>query len=387
MRTHIYPLDAVRFFSALCVMVFHLAFYDWASPSSTVGQMLAHATSYPEATPFASFGWIGVEIFFVISGFVIANSASGASPIAFAKSRVLRLYPAVWICLLFTLSAWLLAGGQTTRHLASEFARTFTLWISGPWLDGVYWSLAVEIVFYAIVFVVLVSSRFEQIRNAARILSLMSATYLLLYTFVPHIFTSPDGQWIVAHADVLQLRYGCFFALGIWMWLSTVRALKTIDWLGMLMATATCMLEIALRAQEMTKFEVPSGVVIPVITPVVLWVAVVLFIFIIAHAPESFAPTSKPSRDAMKHLGQMTYPLYLTHSVVGAFLIRTLVNHGVNPWPALAMAMLSALMLSHLVAGYAEPAVRRRLRSLWERAEGGLVQARGLEFLFKRQAG
>ena len=53
---------------------------------------------FPAAAVFTWFGWVGVEVFFVISGFVIANSASKTSPIEFLISRALRLYPAVWVC-------------------------------------------------------------------------------------------------------------------------------------------------------------------------------------------------------------------------------------------------------------------------------------------------
>ena len=67
MRAHVYPLDAVRLFAALSVMFCHLSFYSWASKDSVVGHMLNHATAFPAATPFTSWGWVGVEIFFVIS--------------------------------------------------------------------------------------------------------------------------------------------------------------------------------------------------------------------------------------------------------------------------------------------------------------------------------
>ncbi|MFQ3191222.1 MAG: peptidoglycan/LPS O-acetylase OafA/YrhL [Paraglaciecola sp.] len=51
-----YGLDLVRFFSALIVAIFHLT---WKTEDTEI---------------FAHFGWIGVQIFFVLSGFVIANS-------------------------------------------------------------------------------------------------------------------------------------------------------------------------------------------------------------------------------------------------------------------------------------------------------------------------
>ena len=48
--------------------------------------------------PWGSFGWIGVEIFFVISGYVIASSAEGAAPRTFLRRRAQRLLPAAWVC-------------------------------------------------------------------------------------------------------------------------------------------------------------------------------------------------------------------------------------------------------------------------------------------------
>src|SRR5689334_12900580 len=107
-------------------MSFHFGYYGWASQVSTRGAMWAHATAFPELLPMTWFGWVGVQIFFVISGFVIANSANAVSPIAFARSRVLRLYPAVWLCAPVTLMAWWVAGGETTRHLAGAFFRSMT---------------------------------------------------------------------------------------------------------------------------------------------------------------------------------------------------------------------------------------------------------------------
>jgi peptidoglycan/LPS O-acetylase OafA/YrhL len=383
LRAHVYPLDAIRFFAALSVMLFHLSFYGWASVDSVVGHMFNHATDYPQATPFTSWGWVGVEIFFVISGFVIANSANNATPIAFAKSRVLRLYPAVWICAFFTLAAWLAVGTETTRHLDGELLRSLTLWIFGPWLDGVYWSLAVELVFYAIIFALLLSGRFDKLTWAAWALLMASGVFLVALMFRPGWFNSPLGWQIVLHADVLQIRYGSFFALGIWMWLFTMKAIKRTDWIGVALAVVVGVIEIVQRAHEMAATEVRQGIPISDIVPELVWLAAVAFMFLVARTPERFAPMSRAGQEAFKHLGQMTYPLYLTHAVGGAFLIRTMVGAGVTPWAALAIAVCAMLTLAYGVARIGEPALRKALRALWERAEKSVKGARALAFLFK----
>ncbi len=91
-------LDAIRFFSAMAVVAFHLGFYVWASEYSSVSMIFAAAAKFEALTPVAWMGWVGVQIFFVISGLVIANSANGAAPFSFLRSRLIRLWPAAWVC-------------------------------------------------------------------------------------------------------------------------------------------------------------------------------------------------------------------------------------------------------------------------------------------------
>ncbi|MGD5438086.1 hypothetical protein QUS99_22630, partial [Xanthomonas citri pv. citri] len=101
MKSHLPLLDPLRFAAALGVAIFPQIFWSWAWVSIGVPGFERHVAAdvlYPSAAPFTWFGWVGVEIFFVISGFVIANSASQASPGEFLLGRALRLYPAVWVC-------------------------------------------------------------------------------------------------------------------------------------------------------------------------------------------------------------------------------------------------------------------------------------------------
>src|SRR5580692_7749566 len=91
-KNHFSLLDPLRFGAAFGVALFHQLFWSWAWVS--IGhpgfeRTVAADVQYPSAAPFTWFGWVGVEIFFVISGFVIANSASRSSPKQFLVGRAL----------------------------------------------------------------------------------------------------------------------------------------------------------------------------------------------------------------------------------------------------------------------------------------------------------
>lgn len=97
----------------------------------------------------------GVDIFFVISGFIIATTAAAQrNPLDFAFRRALRLFPLYWLVLLaaFVSSSWIaLAPGQRPAlDLGTMFAWTYPNWYLAP-----AWSLAFELHFYVAVAVVL----------------------------------------------------------------------------------------------------------------------------------------------------------------------------------------------------------------------------------------
>lgn len=113
-----------------------------------------------DATPLLTGGWVGVDIFFVLSGFLLTlhylerRSAlpEAEARRAYMKARLLRVIPAYWaqIALLFLL-AWLATGAipgwsrEIPAHLAFMNNATRE---SG--INGVYWSLPVEFTFYLV---------------------------------------------------------------------------------------------------------------------------------------------------------------------------------------------------------------------------------------------
>ncbi len=203
-----YGVDLVRFFCAMIVVFFHLGFASWASPSFHVSYRI------PSLAYLAQPGWVGVDLFFVISGFVIASSAYSASGFSFLRGRILRLYPAVWLCA--SLTFLVRAHSGFSSGLVHSYAYSMLLLPFGLKIDGQYWTLVTEMIFYGMVFLAVISGNMKRISLLADALAVASAAELaviFLYPNAPHLSALLGQQW-----DTI-IRYGCDFAIGIYLWL------------------------------------------------------------------------------------------------------------------------------------------------------------------------
>jgi len=138
-------LDLLRLAAVAAVILYHYGFWGPASNGEPL-------VALPGLAGFAQYGFLGVPVFFTISGFVIAYSAEGRTPIGFAIARFSRIYPTFLLCMTLTFATLLLLGG-------THFEATFAQWVANlfvaapalgqPYVDTSYWSLVIEIVFYA----------------------------------------------------------------------------------------------------------------------------------------------------------------------------------------------------------------------------------------------
>jgi peptidoglycan/LPS O-acetylase OafA/YrhL len=145
-------LDILRGLAALAVCLFH---FDRDS--------LFNGTFYSE---IARFGYLGVDVFFVISGFVIPLSLAKAGFTlqgiwAFWMARFLRLYPAYFATALLAVGLWYLSmmipGFRGTAQPDLGFEKVFANltmtcdFLHQGWYVVVAWTLAIEAQYYVLV--------------------------------------------------------------------------------------------------------------------------------------------------------------------------------------------------------------------------------------------
>jgi peptidoglycan/LPS O-acetylase OafA/YrhL len=139
------PLDCARFIAALTVLAYHYLV------NGIRNGKIDSLTHIPSLVPIAKYGYLGVELFFVISGYVIFFSARDRSASEFAVSRALRLYPAFWLAVPFTASVAYFWGGDLMSVGLVQTLLNLTMvpeLLGVDPVDGVYWTLQLELTFY-----------------------------------------------------------------------------------------------------------------------------------------------------------------------------------------------------------------------------------------------
>jgi peptidoglycan/LPS O-acetylase OafA/YrhL len=157
-QDYIATLDLLRLAAALAVVLFHY-FFRGAAAEGFLGE------GYPLAAPFAFHGYLGVNLFFLISGFVIAWSAENRRWDQFAIARFVRLYPGFLLCMTITFAIVVLAGTPLLPASFAQYAANLSMFAPAfgqPFVDGVYWSIVLELAFYGWVTLALFTGLFQR---------------------------------------------------------------------------------------------------------------------------------------------------------------------------------------------------------------------------------
>ncbi|MFF5259090.1 acyltransferase family protein [Actinomadura viridis] len=140
-------LDLLRFAAALAVVLFHFTGFKGAGPWPEPSLEL-----FPGLGMITRYGYLGVDLFFMISGFVILMSAWGRSPGEFGVSRLVRLMPAYWAGVLLALAVYAVFGlGNGAPGLIVPNLTMLQGGLGVKNVDAVFWTLWVETHFYVLI--------------------------------------------------------------------------------------------------------------------------------------------------------------------------------------------------------------------------------------------
>ncbi|HWK05415.1 MAG TPA: acyltransferase [Puia sp.] len=312
-------LDSFRFLAILPVLLYHFTI-EWKD-QTPYGNYFGGLFKY---------GYLGVEFFFVISGFVISYTLEGTdSFFSFWKNRFIRLFPPLLACTMITYGvAGVLDSNQLfpNAHKIRNFLPTFTLtnpsiWTSlththFAWINGSYWSLWVEIQFYILSSILYFWNKGQFLRNI-----LLAAMTLSVVKYIPPYFLH-SGSW-----GVLSGRMTGF--LSGWVYMNAVFNIDYyILWftLGVIFhhlykgfpirsrpLTAICMV-IVLYQLYMDRLYAERIYAIRVFQLIII----TLFLLLI-YKKEYLSFMNKA---LFKRIGIISYSMYLIHEVTGTLLIN-----------------------------------------------------------------
>lgn len=214
-RFHV--IDSLRGIAALLVLLFH------AKEGHHIDELLALAPIWIVSV-FSS-GDLGVAIFFVLSGFVIAHSLRGDkanfnTATRFLLRRSLRLDPPYWTAIIVTLavaslSAYVMpekviAPVSLTQIVAHLFYLQDILGFTQ--INPIFWTLCMEIQFYMIYSLILIAGQYEPEKGlmALRIQAVLGAVFVASLWWV--LFPS-SGAWFYPLFHCFLLGVGAY-----WSW-------------------------------------------------------------------------------------------------------------------------------------------------------------------------
>lgn len=336
-RDRIPELDLLRFMAAVSVVLFHAT--TWPSDPNLL-------------TRVATYGSLGVPLFFMISGFVILMTAQNRSGIEFINSRIARLYPSFWIAVL--LSALALALLADDPPSLANIAANLTMQphvFDQPYIDMVYWTLVVEMKFYALTWLVIVT---RQMKRVETLLTLwLAITAFAVWVKIPH--------WL---DSIVMPMYASLFAGGCFLYLVRSRGTNAHR---LIMFAVSVALSMYWTLQYQHKYTHSSSFATQLtVVAIILGMSIVLLLLALRW-------WSLPRVRLWFWLGCLTYPLYLTHAIPGH---NVFIRLGGAQWPRMWLVLGLVLLVSIVLAAVVErrlcPAFHKWLDRTAQRVLGKL---------------
>jgi len=326
MKQRYLELDAIRGIAALMVVFFHY--------TVRYGQIYGYSVK-----PFFTFelGKYGVQLFFIVSGFVIFLTLDKTTyAVDFIVSRFSRLYPTYWAAVILTFCVvhlFHLTGREVSFCHALINLTMFQRWFNVSNVDGVYWTLAVELSFYLIMYVLFITKQIKRID--------IVIVFWLFLIFLTHFLEVNKAVHIpIIVKSLLLLDYGNLFIAGIIFY----KIKHKTNIFNCLILLISLLAEFYLHGK-------------------LVWlVAGYFFVFYLFSRGRLNFLSIKP----LIYLGNISYSLYLIHQNIGYVVIRNLDAHDLmNSVSVVIVPLAVSIVIAGLMQAYIEQPALKLIRSKW----------------------
>lgn len=301
--------------------------------------------NYPDVGEKVAWGALGVQLFFIISGFVIYASLENTKNYRdFIVKRFLRLSPAMLICstIIFMFFRFFYIGeGYANSKLFSNyliantfidptFINVFFGRVRYYYLDGAFWSLWVEICFYTLIGLLYFINKKKFINYYVIICFSLTPIFMLFYTSTGQnvlqttfSLTAEQAYLFKIYGRALAFFDNCFwFLIGIFLYLlyNDKTKKKYIYYIIFLF-----LINIA-----KDKFNFPL-IIFSVITFV--------FLMVFVYTPQKIEFIAQP---LLCKIGVASYSMYLIHYYLGMVAVKYLKENVADSyiWPFLVMIVV-----------------------------------------------
>ncbi len=318
-------LDVLRGITALFIIFFH---YTRAYPLQTANSFWG----------IFSYGYLGVSLFFIISGFVIFFTTDKVkSPQEFLIKRFARLYPAYWVCLILTFTLTSLAQFpifQRTLPEALIGLSMFQALVPGiRSIDGAYWSLLPELMFYILMLIPIILHRkdWKFIRSMGIIWMLLC----IIFSYIPLTLTT----WYIK--SIVNLEYGMLFFAGMVFYQIANNKNDKSNYLLLALTYIAYFIQHRNNYIECGITLAFYGIFLLFIYDKLQWII------------------NKP----LMFIGTISYPLYLIHQFWGYIIIRYLKMWGLQSIFGLFIPLIISISLAWLITSYIEKPCNEWIRT------------------------
>jgi peptidoglycan/LPS O-acetylase OafA/YrhL len=348
-------IQILRGLAALIVVWAHLSGY-W---------LFLTATSTPlqdvwvrwVTTPFhlnQNGGFLGVLVFFLISGYIITHTSLREGRLTFFVKRWFRIFPVLFVAIAVT---WGVVQLIVSFHLPLLGMQQGSVW---AWLQAAFlidgfrlpafmlsptWTLIIEVMFYVLVFAMLTRQKTKP----------LASTWLMIALWLIASVTFMNVPYLSSHQNALSVFFVGFLIIGRLIYFAQRRLIPMSD--AFIAGTVTFMATCGLfEAASPGYLLAPGGW--KGFEPVVSFIlAIIIFLAFLRMAP---VRATKP----FAFLGDISYSLYLLHFPVG-FLVLTVLQHfAVMKTLSFFISLAVVIALSYVSYRWVEKPMQRLARRI-----------------------